>query len=480
MTFTSQPAILGATVNEVNDVAAGASRYSFLGRLKEEFLPAWEDHIHSKVIISKMIAQKKGTMGGRRSLSSVLASLPQSSGIALFENDVLPQPSVGTYFNPAISSRTMYSRLRWTGHVERAAKKGDKVAWAAPRAEDMRAARLQWEINFARMLYLGPRQVLATVKSNSASTVDTTTLYNRNVRDASAANRNRYGAHYLRVGMEVMHVASGLPYGSPVNGDSYGVLTATTVPKITAIDASGADPTIQIYRGGLSGTADFSTAAAAEDLIIPWRSRFDTTTAFASIAALTDSEYAGPNGLLNMVSDTTYDPYIYGIARSTYPTLAGWMLHNSGTVRPFKEDYITLAVDRIGDDGTGDEPDVIMCHKSVRREFVKEIQGDRRFAEIITKKGFGALKQTIGDVSLPLMTDRDCVPGVMWVLESDGFGWFSEADLQMADEGERFVSDKEAHEIVMVKAGNGATRKPHNNAMVDDIQYSVTGLTDLP
>lgn len=464
------------SVLEVSGIA-GQSRNSFLNRLKDEFLPAWEDHVHTKVIISKMIAQKKGTMGGRRSLSSVMATYPQSSGIALFEGDTLPQPRVGTYFNPQIFSRTMYSRLRWSGHVERSAKKGDKVAWAAPRAEDMKTARLQWEINFARMLYLGPRQILAHVSSvNTGTTPDQITLYNRDSRASSASTRNRYGSHYLRVGMPVTHVASALPYGVPVAADNYATL-GTNEPRVISIDNTGASPIITINR---DASAEFGTAAAADDFIIPYRSRIDSPTAFASIASTTDSEYAGSNGLLNMVSDSTFDPYIYGVSRTSQPTLNAWMMNNSGTVRPFKEDYITLAVDRIGDDGTGDEPDVILCHKSVRREFVKEVSGDRRFPEVITKKGFGALKQTIGDVSLPLMTDRDCMPGVMWVLETDGFGWFSEADLQMADEGERFVADKEAHEIVMVKAGNLATRKPHNNAMVDDIQFSVTGLTDLP
>jgi hypothetical protein len=275
-----------------------------------------------------------------------------------------------------------------------------------------------------------------------------------------------------------MHIAASgsdvVPFGNPVAGDNY----ATTVGefRVLSIDNSSDPPTVKITLNG-AATGDYTTAAAAADLLIPWRSRLDDNDTTAD--ADSDSGFAGPNGLTNMVADGTTDTFIYGTARATYPSLNARMLNNAGTVRPFKEDFITLAVDRIADEGTGDDPDVIVCHKSVRREYVKEIAGDRRFPEVITSRGFGALAQTIGDLKLPLVTDRDCQPGLMWVLESDGFGWFSESEMQMADEGERFVDSKDAHEIVMVKSGNLATRKPHNNACVDDIQFSVSGLTDL-
>jgi hypothetical protein len=467
-----------AAVNEITDTALlGNSRERFLRRLKDEFLPAWEDHVHTKLTIASVIAKKKGTMGGRRSLSSVMATYPQSTGIALFENDNLPTPSVGTYFNPTLFSRTLYSRLRWTGAVERATRKGDKVSWATARTEDLRTSRIQFELNFARMLYLGPLQVLATVNTvDTGVDPDVLTLYGRDTRTSATTERHRYGAHYLRQNMAVTHVptAEG-PGGAIAASDDYGTITAVgSEPKILAINTSGAAPTITISQTG--SAPGFATAAAAGDYIIPWRSRIDDP---GDDDADFDSNFAGINGLMNLAVDSNIKTFVYGLDRTTYPTLNGWVFNNSGVVRPFNEDYITLAVDRIGDDGTGDDPDTIVCHKSVRREYVKEVKGDRRFPEVITKRGFGVLKQTIGDVSLELTTDRDCMPGVMWVLDSDGFGWFSEAELQAADEGERFVSDKDAHEVVMVKAGNLATRKPHNNAMVDDIQYSVTGLTDI-
>lgn len=451
MAFPTAPA-------EVSGIV-GQGRSSFLDRMKEEFLPAWEDHVHKKVIASKLLAEKKGTMGGRRSLTSVMDGYPQSAGIALFEDAALPTPRAGSYFNPQIISRSIYSRLRWSGHVERAAAKGDKVAWSKPRTEDLRTARIQFELNFARMLYLGPQQVLG--KASAVASPTSITLYGRDARTSQAADLNKYGNHYLRKNMTLAHAAT--VTSAQINPQS----DTAAGWYVTALGGTLAAPTVTL-------NADPGTDIGVDEHIIPYNSRK------SSGLASDDSDFAGINGLLNIAVDRNVRSTVYGITRASFPSLEAVMINNSsGGVRPFKEDYITLAVDRIGDDGTGDDPDVILCNKAVRREYVKEVSGDRRFPEILKTKGFASLKQQVGDIALPLMTDRDCMPGVMWVLESDGFGWFSEAELQMVDDAERFVADKDAHEIVMVKAGNCASRKPHNNAMVDDIQFSVAGLTDL-
>ena len=462
------------TVNEIGSLG-GQSRNSFLGRLKEEFIPGWEDHVHTKVIISGLIAPKRGTMGGRRSLTSVMTAYPQSTGIALFEGDTLPTPSVGTYANPSIMARNIYSRLRWTGNVERAARKGDKVAWAGPRAEDLRTSRLQWELNFARMLYLGPEQRLAKIASVANNVL---TLYGRDTRTSAVADLAKFGTHYLRQNMSVSHSAA--TFTDVLPDTNAGDQSADDESYISALNAS--TPSITILRkngegGGVGDSNGFPTLGVADQWIIPWRSRLDTV---GSDDADYDSNFAGVNGLMNLCVNSTIKAYVYGLARSSYPTLSAQMVNNSGTVRPFNEDYISLGVDQIYDNGTGDEPDTILCHRSVRREFVKEVKGDRRFAEVQSKRGFGPKLQFIsGDVPLPIVTDRDCMPGVMWVLESEGFGWFSESEMQMVDDGERFVANQDAHEIVMHKSGNLATKKPHNNAMIDDIQYSTSGLTDL-
>lgn len=43
------------TVNEIASIT-GQSRSSFTQRLKDEFLPGWEDNYHTKVVLAKLIA----------------------------------------------------------------------------------------------------------------------------------------------------------------------------------------------------------------------------------------------------------------------------------------------------------------------------------------------------------------------------------------------------------------------------------------
>ena len=49
--------------------------------------------------------------------------------------------------------------------------------------------------------------------------------------------------------------------------------------------------------------------------------------------------------------------------------------------------------------------------------------------------------------------------------------------MKMLDDGERFVADKAATEIIMVKSGNVMTKNPFNNAVVEDIAFDVSALT---
>lgn len=458
------------TVTEIS-LAIGQARTTFANRFKDEYVPAWEDHVHTGRELAKLIAEKKGTMGGKRTLTSVMDSYPQSTGIALFEYDDQPTPRVGTYFNPELMSRRMFSRFRWTWEVEIAARKGDKVAWAQPKAEDLRTGRIQFELNFARMLYLGPAQVLAT--ASGANTSTSIPLYGRNARTSANDDRHKYGKQYLRKNMSIGEVASSgsavVPYGALATSNITGSAYQNEI-YITALDDS--TPTAP------TATVNSARTTADETILVPFRSRIDSP---AGDTAAGDSDFAGPNGLMNLCVNAARKTYVYGQSRSTYPSLEGFVDDRSGTVEPWNEDRISFAVDRANDDGTGDDPDTLLCHRSIRREYVKETKGDRRFESVQKTKGYAAkLMFEAGDVMLPIITDRDCMPGLMWALETDGFGWLSEADLQQLEDGERFVANKAAHEVILVKSGNVMTRKPHNNVLIEDIQFSVTGLTAAP
>lgn len=440
------------------------------GRLKDEYWEKLDDHVHTGRMIPSIIATKRGTMGGRRSLTSVMSDYPQSAGIALFEGYRVPTPRVGTYFNPELISRDLYMYLEWTGHVERAARKGSSVAWAAPRKEDMKTARIQFEINFCRMLYLGPFQVLGTVSAWAGGPFQAT-LYGRDQRSSAANNLWKFGSHYLRRNMSVAFVPNnGGNVNAPGSIADNDVGGTAEERFITAIDTSGASPVVTL-------NAAPTTAPANNSIILPYASRRPSTGG-AAVDADFISRFAGVNGLMQLATDANIYSFLFGLSRSTFPTLQGKRFRDAGGVnRVWNEDYISVAADTVNDEGTGDDPECLLMHRSLRREYIAESKGDRRFKEVQTQKGWGELHFHAGDVLLPVKTDRDCPPGLVFVLDGSTFGWYEESPFGSPDQGERFVPNQDARAQLSHKSGNGMTDKPHNSGTVEDISHA---LSDLP
>lgn len=462
-------------------LTAGTGRTTFTNRLKTQFLPVADDHVHTKVTLPKLIAKKGGKMGGLESLTSVRDTLPQSAGIALFEDDTLFSPRAATYFQPKLHARDLYTRLRWTGQVERSARGAGEFAWAGPRQEDLMGAVKQFEINFARMLYLGPFQPLATVASYSDTGAGTITLSGRDSRTSAADDMWKFGAHYLRKNMPIDWVNSS---GSAVDLDGNPVSGATPPAEYYVLTIDNSDPTAPTITTGRSGAAANPSAAGgtdpnAEAIIIPFGSRRTNMAAGGSAAASDDvTMYAGVNGLMQMVTDSTVYAKLYDLSRTTYPSLQGLRNTFSGTLRPFSEDLIALGVDRIADDGRGEEPNILLMHRSVRREYVKESKGDRRFKEVQTEKGYGKLVFNAGGTLLDVETDRDCPPGIVFILMTKDFKWLEQKPMGPVDEGsERFVPDKDSREIIVHKSGNAMTDSPFNNGTIEDITYDTDALT---
>lgn len=483
MTYGSTSSSLAPAITTINEythssTTAGAIRSSFYGRLKDMYLPAWDDHIHEKTKIGKVLAKKKGTMGGRRMLGSVMNSLPQSAGVSLLEYDSLPVPSSTGHFQPQLISRMMTSRLRWSTAVKNAARAGDKAAWAEPQREDIEGAKKQFDLNFERVCFLGNRDILGTVGADGTATH---TMLGRNSRTSNTEYRWAFGTHYLRNNMAVALVedssGSVLTHAGVLNDP----IANSNIRFVTSVDNSAGTFVLSDAINGSS--SDWSTGGAGDagSLIVPWGSRrvkADTgSSGDGTEQTNTDSLLSSMNGLGNLVTTATQNTYVYGLSRSTYDSLNGRMLNNGGTVRAFDERFVEFGVDRIADDGKGDEPDYLIAHTSVRREMTRETRGDRRFEPIQQGRGFKNMAYTIGDVSLSVETSKDCPPGSIFILDSSSFGYFEECPMKMLDDGERFVADKMAHEIVMIKAGNIACVAPFNNCTIEDVAFSVTDIT---
>ena len=191
------------------------------------------------------------------------------------------------------------------------------------------------------------------------------------------------------------------------------------------------------------------------------------------------TQFSGMNGLMQLVTDADIYTYVYDLARADNPQLNGIRDHHaSGTQRAFNEDFLNVMVDRISDEGKGEDPDVLLTSKAIRREYVKDTKGDRRFESVQTEKGYKELVYHAGDTMLPIKTAKRSVPGCLFVLNTKGFGYLEESPLGPIDsQTERFVADKDAREINLHKSGNIYTESNLNNGVIEDISFDVAAAT---
>lgn len=456
------------TINEASDTIGGQRRGSFDYRTKDDHLDAWEDHYNTTIVIVSMLGKKRGTLAGKKSLTSIMTRYPQSMGHALFEDSDMPAPYHGGGFKPELFTRYMFGRMRWTWAVEAMARAGKKGVWKAPRAEDMRTGRIQFELNGARIWYLGVAQPLATITALTDS--DTFTIGGRDARTEGANFRWMFAEHYLRKGMPVTNIDD--TAGSDVEYLGRIPAANTNMRRVDSIDVSDYSAVVLDLDG------DLDTVPEVNHIIVPWNSRRNTD---ATDDDAFDSDLAAHNGLLNMSVDDTYKAFYLNTNRDTEPSLSSIVMNGTpaGTLRNWNENLIELGVDLSTTDerSTGDDMTVILAEPAMRRLYVNEVKGLRMFGETITKRGYGPkLQHTAGDMPLTWKTDRDCPPGLTWVLDPSAYGWYSESDFQFVDEGERFVENKAAHEIVVVRSGNAVNRRPRTTVLIGDVNFRTRSL----
>ncbi len=462
-----------AAFNETTGLV-GQSRAAYANLLKEYYSDMWDLHVHTAGIVMSTIGQKKGRMGGRRVVAAIVTSLPQSAGISLLEGVRLPTPTVGEYANPTIPARGCFTVLRWTVEVELAAKAGNKAAFARPRRIDVRHAREQMDIQMDRKAYGAYADILGVASgADTGAGPFVIPVHSRNDRTSSGAAAHYYGTHHLRPNKYISFVDSGQGMlGSPASSISQSDPSAAlNAVKVTALGGTNEAPTVSVET-------DPATLHGAEladgDFIVEYGRNRGTS---GGTPASNQEDYAGINGLDNIATDTTRYSTLYGLSKTTYPTLSGVYDTNGGTVRPYQEARVMLIVDRINDEGTGNSPDCLLTNRAIRRQMVQEKDGDKRYAPILNKYGFGQLVQNVGDAQLPVKSDWNCPPGLVWAVRKSTWGWCTLADMQPVDsQYERFVTGLAAHEMLWHKHGNLWCDQPFDNGCIDDLEYNVYSL----
>lgn len=449
---------------------AGTSRNSLLSALKEHYFPKWKDAIQNEQTLNGMVNGKnKGTLEGRQSkLYHHYADVP-SAGLAAAEYADLPTPVGSTGVQGNLHARDIYSRVRLTGQVERSTKGSSYVkAWQRELSSARRAHNLQ--IN--RMLYLGPRQILGTVESEDAADGQIT-MYGRDERrGGDATDFWKFGAHYLRIGMPIAGIDAAAAEPAP-----YGAVATGAARYITSI--SGNVVTFSATPGGAA--ADFATELSTNAdgaTLVPFGSR---VVGAVTPGTDSDSQFYGINGLLNTISNTSIDSFIYDLSRATYPSLSGTVSMNGGTLRAYSDQLLDLQIDTQNEHphNGGQGVDCLLMNRANRRTFVATTEGDRRFKPVQTSKGYGKLSYVTEGKPSEILTDRDAIPGIIFCLAKSTMGRFEQSALSPLEDDMRFVSNKDAHESILHESFNFACENIPANGWLDDMEFDTDGVVSI-
>jgi hypothetical protein len=153
------------------------------------------------------------------------------------------------------------------------------------------------------------------------------------------------------------------------------------VIKVTDVDAAGATVT---------SDAAINAAWADNDYIVQ--------AANSSVTSVLDTSYeAAFWGLPALIDDGTNRDNYFGILRSEAPSLKSYVVGSAGA---FSLDLAQRTADVVNQK-LGGEIDTLVMHHSVRREYIKLLQADRRYSGADLRKPDGgtvAMKQ--GDLTL--------------------------------------------------------------------------------
>lgn len=153
------------------------------------------------------------------------------------------------------------------------------------------------------------------------------------------------------------------------------------IAKVASVNEDGSD---------FTATAAVDTAWADNDYLVQ--------AANADVTSVLDTSYeAAFWGLPALIDDGTYRENYFGINRSDAPSLKSYVVASAGA---FSLDLAQRTSDVVNQK-LGGEIDTLAMHHSVRREYIKLLNADRRYSgDKLASPNGGTVAMTQGDLSL--------------------------------------------------------------------------------
>lgn len=190
------------------------------------------------------------------------------------------------------------------------------------------------------------------------------------------------------------------------------------------------------------------------------------------IENVTGGEYiVYPNAYGNEITglEAIFSPSVtklYGLSKASNKEIIPQTLSCNGELT---EMFIQKAIDNVKDK-FGTDVDFILCSSGVKRAFIEHMSTYRRNVDMLELKGGF---KTVSYNGIPIVSDRFCQPGTMYLLNSEDFAIYQLCDWEWI-EGEdgkilHQLSDKPVYRATLVKYAELLCSRPWAQTKITDI-----------
>lgn len=286
------------------------------------------------------------------------------SPMASREDSAMADAGAQNHVKGRIGIRKITARLRMTAEAMEFYTSSEATFKNAMADEK---TRLVDDIAYRNEYYLATdgRGILARLTDDPGTTTDVDVDRPGNVGSAGGS----FGNRFIQKGM---FVAAVIP--------TTGALRAG-IAKVAAVNSDGSDFTSESAINAAWATDDFVVQAAN-----------------ASVTSVLDTSYgAAPMGLPGLIDDGTNVDNYFELSRTDVPSMKSYVIASAGA---FSLDLAQRTADVVNQK-LGGEVDLLVMHHSVRREYIKLLQADRRYNDAGAQRpDGGTVAFTQGDLTL--------------------------------------------------------------------------------
>ena len=406
--------------------------------LKEYYLPPAREQLNNESLMLAQMERSTQHVEGRRAVLSLHVSRNAGVG-ARAEGGALPTAGYQGYVEERVNLAYNYLRIKVSGQAMKATV-NDSGSFVRALSNEMTNGVNDLRRDVNRQIFNDGNDRIATCGTTSGAT--TIVL----------------AATTTALQLSLLEPHTKIDIGSATNPTS-----RASAHFILTVDKAASPPTMTV--SATQGGSAASLTTAGTDFIT--RSGSQTADGGGNLKhELTGlREIVKASGTLHNV-DPTSQPVWKSIAND-----------NSGTNRAATDNLFEVVIDDI-DTEAGKSPNFCVTSKGVRRNYAAQLKSMKRFndgASITLKGGFKALTIDCGDVSLPLVADRDCPANIAYLLNTNHLTQHEMSDWEWADyDGAvlRNTSGYDQWEAFMFKYHQLCTDQRNTHGKISDLSES--------